>query len=164
MSICPACSEEGTPPRGSKNSKYLLVFNKPYITAAVRSYKDKLSGLDILRKELARVGLDIAEFRMCWLNLHEPSKNENCYKVGRDIVLDEAKGKQAVVLVGAEPVEEFTGLSASDVYGLQVESPTFSAPVVFVLPKPEGVFVKGAGIGELRLSVEKLGKVLDDGR
>ena len=162
MSLCPACGDEGSSPKGSKNSKYLLVFNKPYITPAVRSYKDKVTGIDVLRKELARVGLDLAEFRMTWLWLHEPGKNENCYTVGRDIILDEAKGKQAVVLVGAEPVEEFTGLSASDVYGLQVESPTFSSPIVFVLPKPEGVFVKGAGIGELRLSVEKLGRILGD--
>lgn len=161
MSICPACGEEGVSPRGNKNSKYLLVFIKPAVAPAVRSYKDKVVGIDVLRKELARVGLDLAEFRMAWLWLHEPGKNENCYTVGRDIVLDEAKGKQAVVLVGAEPVEEFTGLSASDVYGLQVESPTFSAPITFVIPKPEMVFVRGSGVGELRLSIEKLSKILD---
>ena len=162
MSICASCGEDGTPPRGSKNSKYLLVFTKPYNTPAIRNYKDKVTGIDVLRKELARVGLDIAEFRQTWLWLHEPGKNENCYKVGRDIVLEEAKGKEAVILVGAEATEEFTRFSASDVYGLQVESPALSAPIVFVLPKPEGVFVKGAGIGELRLSIEKLGKLLND--
>ena len=165
MSICPACELEGIAPKGRKDAKYLLVFNKPYpLQPAVTSKykKQQLSGLDVLRKELQKVGLDLNyDFRLCWLNLHEPSKNLDCYQVGRSIVLDEAKGKQAIILVGAEPVEEFTGFSASDVYGLQVESPTFSAPVVFVLPKPESVFVKGAGLGELRLSVQKLGKVLN---
>ena len=161
MSICPACSEEGTPPKGNKNAKYLLVFNKPYITPAVRSYKDKVTGIDVLRKEFARVGLDLAEFRMAWLWLHEPGKEENCYFAGRDIVLDEAKGKQAVILVGAEPVSEFTQYSATDVYGLTVDTPSLSAPIVFVLPKPEGVFVRGSGIGELRLSIEKLGRILE---
>lgn len=164
MSLCPACSEEGVSPKGRKDSRYLLVFNKPYpVFQGVQSKykKEQLTGLDVLRKELQRVGLDLAEFRMTWLWLHEPTKNEECYKVGRDIVLDEAKDKEAVILVGAEPVDEFTGLSASSVYGLQVESPTFSAPICFVLPKPEGVFVKGAGIGELRLSVQKLERLLN---
>ena len=165
MPLCIACNEEGTPPKGRKDAKYLLVFNKPYpVQPAVTSKykKQQLSGLDVLRKEMQLVGLDLNyDFRMTWLNLHEPGKNENCYKVGRDIVLDEAKGKQAIILVGAEPVEEFTGYSASDVYGLQVESPTFSAPVTFVIPKPEGVFVRGSGIGELRLSIQKLGRLLD---
>jgi hypothetical protein len=164
VSICPACEQEGIPPKGRKDAKYLLVFNKPYpVQPAVTSKykKQQLSGLDVLRKELQKVGLDLNyDFRMTWLYLHEPGKNEGCYKVGREIVLDEAKGKQAVVLVGAEPVEEFTRLSASDVYGLQVESPTFSAPITFVIPKPEGVFVRGSGIGELRLSVQKLERLL----
>lgn len=162
MSICPACGEEGVSPRGNKNSKYLLVFLKPAVAPAVRSYKDKVVGIDVLRKELAKVGLDLAEFRMAWLYLHEPGKNDNCYIAGRDIVLEEAKGKRAVILVGAEATEEFCGLSASDVYGLQVESPSLSAPIVFVIPKPEGVFVKGAGMGELRLSIEKLGRLIND--
>ena len=165
MSICPVCSEEGVSPKGRKDAKYLLVFNKPYPVqpAVTNKYKkQQLSGLDVLRKELQKVGLDLNyDFRLCWLWLHEPSKKEGCYKVGRDVVLDEAKGKQAVILVGAEPVEEFTGLSASDVYGLQVESPTFSAPYIFVLPKPESVFVKGAGLGELRLSIQKLERLLN---
>ena len=166
MSICPACLEEGQSPKGRKDARYLLVFNKPYpVQPAVTSKykKQQLSGLDVLRKELQKVGLDLNyDFRMTWLWLHEPGKKEECYKVGRDIVLDEAKGKQAVILVGVEPVEEFTGLSASNVYGLQVESPTFSAPVVFILPKPEGVFVRGSGIGELRLSIQKLGRLLNN--
>lgn len=164
MSLCPACNEEGIAPRGRKDARYLLVFNKPYpVLSGVQSKykKEQLSGLDVLRKELQKVGLDLSEFRIVSLWLHEPSKNLDCYKIGRDIVLDEAKGKQAVILVGAEPVDEFCGLSASDVYGLQVESPTFSAPVVFVIPKPEGVFVRGNGIGELRLSIEKLGRILE---
>jgi hypothetical protein len=166
MSLCTSCNEEGQSPKGRKDAKYLLVFNKPYpVQPAVTSTykKQQLSGLDVLRKELQKVGLDLNyDFRLCWLWLHEPNKKEECYKVGRDIVLDEAKGKQSVILVGAEPVEEFTGLSASDVYGLQVESPTFSAPVVFVLPKPESVFVRGQGIGELRLSVRKLERMLNN--
>lgn len=161
MSICPSCSEEGVAPKGNKNAKYLLVFNKPYLTPAVRTRKDSVTGIDVLRKEFAKVGLDLAEFRIASLWLHEPTKNDNCYTAGRDLVLEEAKGKQVVVLVGAEPVEEFTQYSAADVYGLEVESASLSARV-FVLPKPEGVFVRGSGIGELRLSVQKLGRMLEE--
>lgn len=162
MSVCPVCAEEARPPYGKKNSKYLLVFSKPYVTAAVRSYKDKNSGLDVLRKEFAKIGLDLSDFRVASLWLHEPGKDENCYFAGRDIILDEAKGKDAVILVGSEVSEEFCGYSSDDVAGLQVDSSVLSAPIIFVLPKPEGVFVRGSGIGELRLAVQKLGRLLDD--
>jgi hypothetical protein len=162
MSLCPACSEEGISPRGTKSSKYLIVFNKPYNTAAIRSWKDKVTGLDVLRKEFQKVGLDLNDFRMAHLWLHEPTDNLNCYEAGKSIVLDEAKGKQAIILVGSEPCEEFTGMSASDVYGLQVDSVVLSAPTVFVIPKPESVFVQGSGIGELRLSIQKFGKLVNN--
>jgi hypothetical protein len=162
VSVCPSCGNEATSPQGRKNAKYLLIFSKPYVTAAVRSYKDKVTGLDVLRKELAKVGLDLSEFRIAFLWMHEPGKNDNCYLAGRDTVLEEAKGKEAVILVGSEASEEFCGYGAGDVAGLQVDSVSFSAPIVFVLPKPEGVFVRGAGIGELRLAVQKLGKLLND--
>lgn len=163
LSVCPACGNQGTSPKGKSNSKWLIVFTKPYQSVPQVSWKKKnLTGLDVLRKEFSKVGLDLADFRMAWLNLHEPNKEENCYVAGRDIVLDEAKGKEVVVLVGSEVTEEFCGLSASDTAGLCVDAPALSAKVVFVLPKPEGVFVRGAGVGELRLSCEKLGKVLNN--
>jgi hypothetical protein len=164
MPLCPACGEEATPPNGKKSAKYLIVFSKPYpVQRGIRNkyQREQITGLDVLRKELSKVGLDLSEFRMAYLNMHE-SKNENCYFAGRDIVLDEAKGKEAVILVGSEVTEEFCGLSAQDTAGLQVDSMSFSAPLVFVLPKPESVFVRGSGIGELRLAVQKLGRKLDD--
>lgn len=162
MSACPACGNEATPPNGKKSARYLMIFSKPYPAPGIRNkyQREQLSGLDVLRKELSKVGLDLSEFRMAYLNMHD-SKDENCYFAGRDIILDEAKGKEAVILVGSEVTEEFCGLSAQDTAGLQVDSMSFSAPLVFVLPKPESVFVRGAGVGELRLSCEKLGKVLD---
>jgi hypothetical protein len=130
----------------------------------VSSWRDnKTTGLDVLRKELAKVGLDLAsDFRMASLWLHDISKNEECYNAGRDLILEESKGRKAVVLVGSDATEEFCGMSAGDVAGLQVDAPAFSAPIVFVLPKPEGVFVRGAGIGEFRLSCQKLAKVLEN--
>lgn len=162
-SYCPSCGEIGYSFSGNKKAKYLLVFTKPYIVPAVRGYKDKVSGLDVLRREMSRCGLDLQhDFELSWLWLHDASKNIECYNAGRDLILDSAKGKQAVILVGSEASEEFCGYGAGDVAGLQVESAVLSAPLVFVLPKPEGVFVRGAGIGELRLAVQKLGKLLND--
>ena len=161
---CPSCGEVGYNFLGNDKAKYLLVFNKPYpasVGVVNRYKKQQLSGLDVLRKEMSKCGMDLQnDFRLSWIWLHEISKNLECREYGKNLVLDSAKNKKVVILVGAEPVEEFTGLSASDVYGLQVESPTFSAPTVFVLPKPESIFVRGQGIGELRLSVQKLERLL----
>lgn len=162
-SLCPSCGNTGYGFTGNKKAKNLLIFNKPYIIPAIRGYKDRVSGLDVLRKEMAKCGMDLlSDFRLSWLWLHEPNGNDDCYLAGKSIVLDEAKGKECVVLVGSEPCEEFTDMYASDILGLQVDSPVLSAPIVFVIPKPEGVFVQGAGVGELRLSIQKLGRMLNN--
>jgi hypothetical protein len=163
MSICPACSQEGVAPHGNKQSPWLLVFSVPYSKTESNGWRDRqLTGLDVLSKEFGKVGLSLRDFRIATLWLHDDNGNENCYNAGRQIVLDEAKGKQVVVLVGSEVIEEFCGKKASDVYGLQVDSHLLSAPIVFVLPKLESVFVRGAGIGEVRLSIQKLGRILNN--
>jgi hypothetical protein len=161
MPICSACGEEGVAPRGRKNSPYLLVFTEPYYE--VKGWGgNKLTGLEVLRKEMFKVGLDLGDFRMAWLWLHKPGKNDACYDAGKSVVLDEAKDKQLVVLVGADACNEFTTYKADTVYGLEVDTVSLSAPHVFVIPKPEGVFVRGAGIGELRLSIQKLARLLNE--
>lgn len=156
--VCPTCQQEIIPPRGDKQSRWLLVFSEPQTE---RSFRDKRqTGLDVIKKELAKSGLGLSEFRLCWLWQHADNGNDDCYNAGRSVVLNEAKGKDVVVLIGTTPSQEFCGKSSDDVAGLQVDSVSLSAPIVFVLPKPEGVFVRGAGIGELRLACQKLERIL----
>jgi hypothetical protein len=114
----------------------------------------------VLRKELARVGLDLMQFRVTNLWLHEPNKNEECFNAGRDAALDEAKGKQAILMVGSETVEFFTGYKVSDVTGLQVESGMLSAPLIFAMVNP--ALALHRSVGEVRLAITKFAKLLEE--
>ena len=113
----------------------------------------------VMRKELARVGLDLTQFRVSSLWIHEPTKNEECFKVSYDAVLEEAKGKKFILLVGAEVVETFTGYKVSDVSGLQVDSPVLSAPIIYAMVSSSMALARS--VGEVRLSIEKVAKRLE---
>ena len=113
----------------------------------------------VMRKELVRVGLDLSQFRVSSLWIHEPTKNEDCFKIGYDAVLEEAKGKKFILLVGAEVVETFTGYKVSDVSGLQVDSPVLSAPIIYAMVNPSMALARS--VGEVRLGIEKVGRRLE---
>lgn len=113
----------------------------------------------ILRKELERVGSSIQDFRLASLWMHEPNKEENCWKAGFNNILDEAKDKKAILLLGADTVEAFTQYKVSDVSGLQVDSAMLSAPIIFALVNPSLALVKG--LGEVRQGIEKFVRLLE---
>jgi hypothetical protein len=107
----------------------------------------------ILMKELERAGMSLADFRLTNLWLHEPTKNENCWQAGYDHVLDEAKGKKAILLIGSDTVEAFTGYKVSDVSGLQVDSSVLSAPIIYASVNP--ALAMHRSLGEVRHAIEK---------
>jgi hypothetical protein len=112
-----------------------------------------MSAGKILRKELERCGISLSDFRICNLWLHEPTKDENCFKAGYNNVLDEAKGKCAILLVGSDTVETFTGYKVSDVTGLQVDSNVLSAPIIYASVNP--ALAQHRSLGEVRFAIEK---------
>jgi len=113
----------------------------------------------VFRKELARVGLELSQFRVVSLWEHEPSKVEECYLEGYHKVLDEAKGKKFIWLIGSEVVETFTKYKVSDVSGLEVDSPVLSAPIIYAMVNPSMALARS--LGEVRLSIEKVAKRLE---
>lgn len=107
----------------------------------------------VFRKELERVGVSFNQLRVCNIWLHEPTNSEQCWQVGYDMVLEEAKGKRAILLVGSDVVEQFTGYKVSDVNGLQVDSALLSAPIIYALYNPALALHRSHG--EIRLGIEK---------
>lgn len=107
----------------------------------------------VLRKELERLGVSLNDFRVTNIWLHEPTKNENCWKAGYNNTLEEAKGKKAILLVGSDAVETFTQYKVSDVSGLQVDSSILSAPIIYALVNP--ALALHRSYGEVRLGIEK---------
>jgi hypothetical protein len=74
-------------------------------------------------------------------------------------VLEHAKGKRAVLLVGSDTVSTFTGYKISDVNGLQVDSSVLSAPIIYAAVNPS--LAEHRALGEVRLSIEKFVKRLE---
>jgi len=113
----------------------------------------------VIRKELNKLGASLSDFRVCTLWLHEPTNSENCWQVGYEHALDEAKGKKAILLVGATTVETFTDYKVSDVSGLQVDSSILSAPIIYASVNPSIALHRS--VGEIRLSLTKFVKRLE---
>jgi hypothetical protein len=74
--------------------------------------------------------------------------------------IKEAKGKQAVLLMGSKPVELFCDVKVMGVQGLVIPSPMLSAKIVMCMANPASV-VQGdkPTVGEVRLALEKFIKI-----
>lgn len=160
---CPACGGQTCPPIGHSDILIIGEFpswnemqqGRPFATHAPsrNGYVKIITAGYVLRQELIRNGLDFSNFRITNLWVHEPNKSEECFKDGYDAVLDEAKGKSAILLVGSEVVETFTEYRASDVSGLQVESAVFSCPIIYAMVNP--ALALHRSVGEVRLGIER---------
>ena len=155
---CPSCGEIICPPRG-KSQDLLIIAEFPGKLEMERqmpfaTHTMYVTAGKVLRKELERLGVSLSQFRVINLWLHEPNKNENCFKAGFDHALEEAKGKKAILLVGSDVVETFTKYKVSDVSGLQVDSSILSAPIIYSLIQP-AIVLHGRGLGEIRFGIEK---------
>src|SRR3990167_5211490 len=158
-SFCPSCAGRAVRASGNSSSKVLLIGEFPGSIEldTGRPFTGPAGG--VLRKELSKIGVDLLQFRVTNLYIHEPikatkkepDKGKNCFQAGLDACLEEAKGKKAILLVGSESVEFFTGYKVSDVNGLQVESPMLSAPIIYATVNPAIVFHKS--LGELRFAL-----------
>lgn len=160
---CPVCASECVSPSGSSKD-FLIVGEFPGREEILQgrpfaTNPNFMTAGRILRKELERCGMALNDFRIMNLWMHEPSKDERCFKVGYDMVLDEAKGKKAILLVGSEVVEIFTGYKVSDVTGLQVDSNVLSAPIIYASVNP--ALAEHRGLGEVRNAIEKFVAILN---
>ena len=154
---CPSCGEKICPPYGK--SKNILVVGEfpgrlemslgiPFATSSMFMTAGR-----VFRKELEKRGISLSELRVVNLWLHEPTDSEICYKAGYDNVLDAAKGKKAILLVGSDAVETFTNYKVSDVNGLQVDSPVLSAPIIYAMVNPALALHRANG--EVKFAIQK---------
>lgn len=161
---CPSCAGKVCPPHGYSTDVLIIgefpgklemqqgrpFASKPYVPSAGK----------ILRKEMSLLGVDLLQLRLCNLWLHEPNGNDNCFKASLDVVLEEAKGKKAILLVGSESVEFFTGYKVSDVTGMQVDSPMLSSPIIYAVLNPASAFHRT--LGEVRFGITQFVKRLEE--
>lgn len=154
---CPVCDARVVPSSGK--SKDLLIVGEFPGDEELRQGKPFASNSNfitagkIFRKELERVELFLSDFRVTNLWLHTPNKNEECYSLGYQAVLDEAKGKKAILLVGSDTIETFTNYKVSDVSGLRVDSPILSAHLIMAMVNP--ALASHRAVGEVRFAIEQ---------
>jgi len=163
-SICPHCmTEDVVVASGPKNAQVLLIGAYPDERELVTGKPFTGNGGVILKAELGRVGLDIKQFRLVYLQHHVPNKNPACSALGVELAIAElTKYRQIVLLIGSEPVKFFCKKSVDDVNGLQVHSPMITqVSLVMACVSPASVFSKS--VGELRFAIKQFNKALEEG-
>ena len=81
------------------------------------------------------------------------------------VVISEAKGRQAILLLGDDVTKTFVDDRAiMKIAGLRVKSSYFSAPIIIACPNPALVFHKDRGIGEVRLALSKFVKAIKESK
>lgn len=156
--FCPSCGDPIVPPRGDKDSPVLIIGEFPGESEMENGKPFSGPAGGVLRTELARAGIDMPMVRIMNLWLHPKptsrsrgttaernsakARYENCYKAGYNLVLEEAKKRNAILLVGSDAVNAFTKYSVSDVNGLRLDKKDhlLSAPIVMCSPNPAIVF------------------------
>lgn len=158
---CPICkTNDCVPPYGMEKSKVLIVGEFPGKDEIKtgRPFSGATGG--VLRTELSKLGVDLSQFRIMNMWLHLPNHDEKCLEYGIQQVIKEAKGKQAILLIGSDTVKYFCDQKVHSVSGLEVKSNYFSAPLIMACIQPALVF--HSTIGELRLGLEKFIKRIED--
>jgi uracil-DNA glycosylase family 4 len=166
--ICPVCgSEDCVPPSGDANSDVLFIgefpgseeiaHGKPFVGPTGR----------LLKEELRKLGLSLFGFRLCNLWQHEPikatkkdTKGKSCFEHGVKVVLEEAKNKRIVVLVGSDTVKYFANEHVSEWNGLLVQSDLLKNKYVLAMVQPATAF--RSSIGEVRFALKRFKYYLEN--
>jgi len=157
--VCPECgTDECVPPSGNKKSPVLLVGAYPGHEEIKRG-KPFVGGTgNILQSELHKVGMALNQFRVANLWIHEPNGLEECLSYSKQRVIQDARGRKLVVLIGKETVKEFCDEDVSTVNGLILGSLYLSAPVLAMI-QPTTVFHQS--VGEVRFSIQRLAEEVE---
>jgi len=158
---CPVCnSEDCVPPSGNPSSKILIIGAFPG-KEEIKEGKPMVGQNGwILDKELRRCSVDLKRLRITNLWQHPQNDNAGCLVHWGKQAIAEAKGKKAILLIGAETVKYFCGCSVEAYNGLLVKSDYLSAPIVMACIQPVNVF--SGGLGEFRLTISKFSSHIEE--
>ena len=151
VSIC-ACGKLAVPPRGNEKAEILIVGEFPGVEEIKQGRPFVGPSGKILRSELARVEINLSDCRVTNVALHQ-FPDDPCYQFGLEQVINEAKGRRAIFLLGSECSRIFLEKSVLQVSGLVVKSKYLAAPLIMAAPNP-AIVISGT-LGELRLAIEK---------
>jgi len=157
---CPICSNLLVLPVGPKDASILLIGEYPGVEEVKSGFCWVGRGGEVLRAELARVGIQYEQCRATNLWLHAPSKEDEEYRWHMEQMLTEVQGKKFVLLMGSDVCKALLGEAVSDVSGLIVNSPYLPKDVTAIACKnPALVLRKGTTVGEVRQAMKVFGEV-----
>src|SRR4030042_4530697 len=157
---CPICkSTDCVPAGGKEKSKILLIGEFPGIDEVKTGKPFSGATGGILRTELGKLGIDLSRMRIANLWLHLPNHSDECLKYSATQVIKEAKGKEAILLIGSDTTKFFCDIKVSQMNGLEVKSSYLSAPLIMVCVQPATVF--HGTIGELRFALKRFSERIE---
>jgi uracil-DNA glycosylase family 4 len=160
---CPFCKAKLVRPSGPKESPVLILGEFPGWKELVEGFPFVGEAGNVLRKELAREGLDLKQFRLSNLWLHTENKdNEECRNWNFEQAIKEAAEKKVVFLLGSDCANFFIGKGVMEISGLEVVSPLLSSvETIICSPNPAMVLRDGSKVGEVRLAIHRFAKILE---
>jgi len=161
---CPVCGVDNCVPPNNLESPVLIVGEFPGVEEEIQGMPLVGRTGTILRQMLARMDWDLSSFGVCNLWQHAPNKNAECLAHGKKVVVESARNKKVVLLVGSDVAKEFLTKNISELNSMKVNEYLkipLSAPVVMAMMNPAICFHNVAGETILALQnfirdVEKL--------
>lgn len=167
---CPVCAEEVVSPVGRADAEFLAIEEYPHMIFNPPLQGNDIPPSKIFRREVAKAGLNIAQFRIVSVYPHVldgEDMDERCWKVGNEMFLeelykfgkinnDDVRDWRGILVFGSTLCSQFTGdnYKLDGVVGL-TGVPHYlqtNAPVMF-LPSIKTVYSQGAG--ELQLGLKR---------
>ena len=165
MTYCNECGSRLMLPEGPSNADILLVADSPTQFDIKEGALWTGPGGEILRVELRRAGINYNACRIT--NIWQHVKSKDCsIEVHIDTVLTEMANRRAILLMGADAVNYFTGENVSDVSGLRVDTLDYAkemlpkGPIVYALFNP-AVAIHDK-LGEIRFGLGRFGDALKE--
>lgn len=172
--LCPLCRQRLVQPIGPREADILIAGEFPGWTEIKTGVPFSDRAGNILRRELRRVGINYMACRVTnlWLHAKHPGGRSKAQKEELEIelnwhrgqLLEELKGRRAVLLLGSDVTEALTGYHVLDVAGLNLVRLPKKAlldrfakrdTIVMAAPNPAVVYQKGQTAGELTLAFDK---------
>lgn len=155
-STCPICGASLVSTSGSPTADILIVTDAPdYEDVRLGRLMSGKAG-DILRKELAVAGVQLAACEVVSLWPH--GKSADCdVEQHLTTLAKRLDGRSYVILMGSEVSKALVGHGLMEITGLQVKSKLFPKVKFFGMPHPTSL-MRG-DVGEMRLALEKFTKL-----
>lgn len=154
---CPICNLQLVPYVGPKEAAVLLVGSYPGDQEIIRGEPFVGETGDVLREELARVGIQLAGCRRGNLWQHTPNDKENDLEYHLKMTLHEMQNHPYILVMGAQAVHNIAHLGVDVVQGLEITHPMVNGRII-CSPNPAQLF--HGSTGEFRLALQRLKEMI----